>query len=327
MGITFKISKTRQTQSYTQLLSREYTREEALWMKRKRLEDELDTAEREDHQPPKKRRRMDIRTRIWFITWNNYVQESIGVLLAIPSLTRYCIQEERGKRTGTPHLQGVLEFKHAKKWSTLNNITNSKCIWAKCRKVYAARNYCSKLDTANGRIWQKGFTAANKVIDPLEGKTLYQWQSDVIQLVEGEVNPRKINWYWSDKGGIGKSALVKHMVMEHQAMICGGRVQDALYGIAERVNKGRAPYIVLFDIPRSAMNKISYEAMELIKNGCFYSSKYESKECLYNPPHVIVMANVEPDWNQMSKDRWIVRCLDNDKDLAHIKGQATFNRR
>ncbi len=284
--------------------------------KRKRLEKQLDEAL--EHEPPKKKTKYDITTRIWFITWNNYEENSITTLLEIQGLQRYCIQEEIGKQKETPHLQGVLAFKHAKKWSTLNNTTKGKCIWAKCKKVHAARNYCSKLETSTGKIWQKGFRAGIKVRDPLKGKTLYQWQKDVIQLVEGTVNERKINWFWSDKGGIGKSALVKHLVMKQNAMIMGGRVQDALYGITKRVHQGKPPTIVLFDIPRSAMCRISYEAMEMIKNGCFYSSKYESEQCLYNAPHVVVMANVEPDWSQMSKDRWVVRCMDNDVDLKHL---------
>ncbi len=255
---------------------------------------------------------MDLRSRHWFLTWNNYVKagpdKSIDVLLAIGGLIKYVIQEEKGDE-GTPHLQGVMSFRSAKKWSTLRR--HAKIYWKPCRNVMAAKNYCSKLETSTGHCWNKGYSVKKKkLVDPLEGKKLYKWQLEIVNLAESIPDDRKIYWYWSDKGGIGKSALVKHLVMNNDAILIGGSWRDAYYAIAQRVDKDKEVELLIFDLPRSQGNKISYTAIEGIKNGCFFSAKYESEMCVFNTPHIIVMANFTPDREFLSEDRWEVKCLD-----------------
>uniref|UniRef100_UPI004049B2EE hypothetical protein n=7 Tax=Pseudomonadati TaxID=3379134 RepID=UPI004049B2EE len=61
-----------------------------------------------------------------------------------------------------------------------------------------------------------------------------------------------------------------------------------------------------FDIPRSQLDYLSYTGIEEVKNGCFFSSKYESEMVLYNSPHIIVFANEEPTYHKLSSDRWNV---------------------
>ncbi len=273
-------------------------------------------------QPARKKAKKDHRSRHWIITFNNPADDTIDLLLAISSLQAYCIQEETGTETGTPHLQGALSFKHAKKWSELNNITDGNCYWAPARNIFAVRVYCSKMETRSGKSWKKGYKIGKiKVKDPLEGKTLYNWQKKVLDIIEGPIDDRQIHWIWSDKGGIGKSALVKHLVMSYGAIISGGNMRDAYYGISETVKKGEEVSLVLFDIPRSSRGDVTYAGIEGIKNGLFFSTKYESAMCIFNTPHIIVMANESPDYNKMSRDRWVVTCLDNEEDLAHIASQ------
>ncbi len=230
------------------------------------------------------------------------------MLLSIGGLCRYVIQEEIGE-SGTPHLQGVMSFVNAKKWSTLRG--HAMIYWAKCNNVMAAKNYCSKIESASGQIWAKGFSVkSRKCRDPLEGKTLYIWQKDILDMVAGIPDDRSIYWYWSDKGSIGKTVLAKHMCLKYDAVVVGGKYKDAFYCIAERLNNDRDIDIVLFNLPRSVGNHVSYSAMEGIKDGMFFSPKYESKQVLYDPPHVLIFANVPPDMCMLSADRWKVKCLD-----------------
>ncbi len=257
----------------------------------------------------------DARARSWFLTYNNPPTIAITKLLAITGLTKYVIQEETGD-DGTPHLQGLLTFKNAKLWSTLRNV--AKAYWKPCRNVAAAKQYCSKARTRTGKQWIKGYYITGQVNDPLEGKTLYDYQEHIIALVQTIPDERKINWYWSNKGSIGKSCLCKHLCLKHNAIVMGGKVRDSLYAIAQRVAKGQKTELIIFDIPRFQGNKVSYVAMENLKNGCFFSSKYEASMCLMNPPHIIVFANEAPDRSWMSKDRWNIKQLDGEKDLQHI---------
>jgi hypothetical protein len=47
-------------------------------------------------------------------------------------------------------------------------------------------------------------------------------------------------------------------------------------------------------------------ALEPVKNGLFFSSKYGSEMAVFNPPHVICFANFKPKEVAMSADRWKV---------------------
>ncbi len=271
-----------------------------------------------------KRRKVDLRSRNWFLTWNNYDDDSIGVLLGLAGLSRYCVQEEVGE-DGTPHLQGVMVFKTNVLGSTLNNACGKRCWWSKCRNLQAAKAYCSKVETRVGKRWAKGFTFPMKVLDPLEGKSLYGWQEEILEMVRGPADDRKVYWYWSATGNVGKSVLCKHMVLKEDAICVGGAFRDAYYAIMQRVAKGRSVAIVLFSLSRSQGNKVSYIAIEGIKDGMFFSPKYESGMCVYNPPHVLVFANCAPDMSMLSADRWSVKCLDADElyDFSYHGGSAT----
>ncbi len=262
-----------------------------------------------EFEPPAKKPKVDVRSRNWFLTWNNYSADSIGILLKLSGVKRYCIQEEVGK-DGTPHLQGVIVFSDAVRFSTLNSMCDKKCWWSKCKSVGAAKTYCSKVATASGKRWVKGFHIPRKVIDPLEGKQLYEWQQEILDRVRGEADDRKVYWFWSAEGNVGKSVLCKHMVLKENAIVVGGSFRDAYYAIAQRVSKKLDVHVVVFALSRSQGNKVSYIAIEGIKDGMFFSPKYESGMCVYNVPHVLVFANEEPDLSQLSKDRWVVKCLD-----------------
>jgi hypothetical protein len=73
-------------------------------------------------------------------------------------------------------------------------------------------------------------------------------------------------------------------------------------------NNGVAPKIVFIDLPRSVStlwNKsfLDFAGVEEVKNGCFFSTKYESKQVLFNPPHVMIFANNYPNLDMLTRDR------------------------
>ncbi len=250
---------------------------------------------------------IDLRKRHWFLTWNNPPEGGKEILLSLRSY-RFAFQMEIGT-SGTPHWQGVFSFKEAVKWSVLC----SKCegaYWAVCRNIHAAKNYCTKLDSSTGEIYSNGYRIEIRVRDPLEGKVLYPWQSDIVMMLAGEPDDRSIYWFWSAVGNIGKSALCKHLCLKHNAFVLGGAFKDGLFAISKMVEKGMPPKVLIWDIPRVQANHMSYACLEKVKDGCFFSAKYESVQCLFNPPHVLVFANEPPELGNMSSDRWKVTCLD-----------------
>lgn len=78
------------------------------------------------------------------------------------------------------------------------------------------------------------------------------------------------------------------------------------------------PKIVILDIPRDQYNKISYTGIEEVKNGLFFSGKYESKMHTQNQPHVICFANCRPRLDGVSPERWIIKNIDTQPESSYM---------
>lgn len=261
------------------------------------------------------------RCRNWILTWNNPPAEGANWIIDRLAPKRYAMQEETGAE-GTKHLQGVICLPFTKTFNQMKKMFPS-IHWEKCRNIHAAKNYCTKLATRSGKQWTKGFTFPEKstVQDPLspfiESNSLYPFQKEVLELVNSPPHDREIHWFYSYVGRTGKSTLCKHLCMKHNAIIVGGSYKDAYYAIATRLKQGNPPSVIVFDLPRcKGAEFLSYTAIEGIKNGCFFSTKYESGMCLMNPPHILVFANVPPVKDQLSEDRW---------KIHHIRESADYN--
>jgi hypothetical protein len=99
-------------------------------------------------------------------------------------------------------------------------------------------------------------------------------------------------------------------VDQRGALILGGANKDCLFSLYEFIKiNDEAPEIVIFDIPRVNKGQISYQALEQIKNGMLFNSKYESGMCRFNSPHILVFSNDEPHYESLSEDRWLIEEL------------------
>lgn len=238
----------------------------------------------------------------WCFTWNNYPEDWETFLEAAKSkLSDWIVGQEVGSECQTPHLQGYIEF--SKKDRPMSALKWPKEIHWELAKYDRAHNvkYCSK----DGKYV---CSPACKPPRPLKLITeLNEWQQDVVNLVEQEPDDRTIHWFWEPVGGVGKSALCKLLCAKYGAIICAGKAADMKHQISEVCKNGSPPTVVIFDVPRSNQQYISYTGIEEIKNGCFASSKYESGMVVMNCPHVFVFANDEPDRQAMSADRWDIR--------------------
>lgn len=79
---------------------------------------------------------------------------------------------------------------------------------------------------------------------------------------------------------------------------------------------------IIIDLSRSMEDHVPYEAIEDIKNGIFFSGKYESKMIVRNNPIVIIFANFEPDTSKLSKDRWVITKIK--KPLPEKSAETAF---
>ena len=148
----------------------------------------------------------------------------------------------------------------------------------------------------------------NKYYENVEWKP---WQADVLKICDSERESRIINWFWSEKGDVGKSYLARYIALKYDVIICDGKKNDIFNQIRVKIEEEEKEInIVLLDIPRCNMDYVNYGVIEQIKNGLIYSGKYEGGMCVFDHPHVIIFANEEPDYDKFSKDRWNVVFVD-----------------
>ncbi len=160
--------------------------------------------------------------------------------------------------------------------------------------------------------WSKGFPGiAKKPPKLLSKENMYEWQKGIVDLCESEPDDRTIHWYWDSDGCTGKTSLCKYLMWHHDAFLFSGKATD----IASRIiNRNEPPRIALMNITRTAEGKLSWAAIEEIKDGCISSGKYEGGQMIFDPPHVIIFANFRPDTSTLSVDRW---------NIVNIKGEKS----
>lgn len=76
----------------------------------------------------------------------------------------------------------------------------------------------------------------------------------------------------------------------------GGKTADILYGYSGQK-------IVVMDLARDSHDYVNYGALEQLKNGLVYNTKYESGMRMFETPHVVVFSNFPPDESKISSDR------------------------
>jgi len=123
------------------------------------------------------------------------------------------------------------------------------------------------------------------------------WQEWVKTLVESPVHDRAIYWFYDPDGGNGKTWMSKWLIQEKNAFYMnGGKAADIIYAYDHQE-------VVIFDYCRDHESYVGYGAMESLKNGLMFSSKYQSAMKTNDPPHVLVFANFLLDKSKLSKDR------------------------
>lgn len=253
----------------------------------------------------------------WCFTFNNHTSSihlKMFHKLCNSSSKRYVFQEEKGD-SGTLHLQGFIEF--TKKVRPISIFKGYPTIhWEKCRNIKASILYCSDPEKRleNGEIWRKGIKEPY-VLKCLHEDQLYAWQKTMLDIVKETCDDdRTIHWLWERKGNVGKSAFCKYLCINHNAIILSGKGTDMYHGVITMKDKsGSYPEIIILDIPRTIQDYVSFAGIENLKNGCFFSGKYEGGMVLMNSPHIICFANSRPDERKFSQDRWrIRRIVDNE---------------
>lgn len=297
--------------------------------------------------PQQLARAMPSRGRSWCVTLNNYTQAEFDKLKQLFPDQRYYVLGKEVSASGTPHIQGYLEFEnqhtlralrresprahfeprrglpsqaadYCKKdgdfeesgTRTVDPSVREKTNWEELiKKIQALPTFNDVLNdhslakiVATRMQWAQAIHNARKCAADDPTWVPYGWQQNIINLVSGPVDDRKIVWCWDADGNKGKSRLVTHLIKNYGAIKMGNRTADCAHAWnGERV--------VLWDFSRTQSEKVNYDIIEQVKGGTVFSGKYQSCNKVFASPHVLIFANFPPDQSALSADRWDIRDL------------------
>lgn len=148
----------------------------------------------------------------------------------------------------------------------------------------------------------------DKLIISLEEKDLYDWQKFIVTKLK-EQDDRKVIWIHDEQGGRGKTHLAKYLATKEDTMIChNASTRDVALAYQKQT-------YVVFDYTRTE-DSINYSAIEHLKNGIIFSSKYQSAMKFFTPPKILCLSNSLPDLTGLSMDRWDIYTFNADGDLT-----------
>jgi len=245
----------------------------------------------------------------WIFTWNNYPENWKDIL--VPGfqqnkwLTGYIAGEEIAPTTGTPHIQGYIEF-HKDHKSRPMGLLPKQVKWITARGSNEHNfNYCSK----DGSFVHWGTCQPPKPPYSINIE-LRIWQQNIHQICEQDPDDRTIYWYWEPEGCKGKTTFQKWLFLNHKGVIVvSGKASDMKNGVIEYEEKhGDLPTIVIINIPRCQdTDHVSWQGIEEIKDMFFFSPKYHGGQVCGPNPHVFIFSNEAPPLYKLSEDRWKIR--------------------
>lgn len=288
-------------------------------MTQKNTENPQKTQEKGNTKPSPRKRK-------WCITLNNYTDEEFKHLeLTLKHRNyKYIIGKEVGEEK-TPHLQGFICSKNPVSFDTIKRMNNRLHIEETRGSVVQNLKYCSKEGNYITNYQEKDFLGRLNYIlsKEFENFNPRPFQQRILDIIKDKPDKRTIYWFHEPIGNVGKSHILKYIALKYpnKVIIGSGKKDNVFNQINAHMLIENEPEIILIDIPRDSEQYINYGCIENIKNGCFYSGKYEGGICLFEIPHVIVVSNEEPNYDKMSQDRYIVERLGGQLE-PHVQSQV-----
>jgi len=232
-----------------------------------------------------------------------------------------CTTSAEGK--ANPHYQGYFHTtaKHrAKALAIAANVEMSgvEISPSSTAGIEALRTYCLKETSRVAGPWADKKIYLGADLWPLE--RMPAWQRTLLDIVAMKPNDRTMYWIYDPVGNNGKTKFLKTLVYRHDGVGLGyGHSTDVLNLVSKLPGKN----VYCWNLTRAKPANLSeldlYSAMESVKDGFFINLKYETRQVLMDPPHVLVLANHLPKYDQISADRWVVYLIEQGKlVLVHL---------
>lgn len=221
-----------------------------------------------------------------------------------------------------PHFQGYLEVAPTHKKDLVASLPahlkGLAILLSSTAGIQELKKYSMKTDTRCEGPWalfQHRIYIQKDLAVFQDRSNWFVWQKLVFDECMAEPDDRTIRWIYDPVGSNGKSKWGKWMAANHDALMLNYSSAENLRFV---VFKEETRRIYILDATRASPKSLHksefYSALENIKNGMVMTGKYEGGAKLFEPPHVIVLSNEEPDWKLWSKDRLKITNL-TDPDL------------
>lgn len=246
----------------------------------------------------------------------------------------FIFQQEKGHQTGYLHYQGRLSLiKKARKSEIMKlwkdvfpdvEFPNYFEPTVGAPKTFDYNCYAGKADSRVGDTYTDKDVEKAYIPRQYRDKlnNLYPFQKVIFESAK-VFEDRVINMIYCEGGNKGKSTI---------ASLCelfGKGIDLPPVNDADKLIQSccdicmskdiRDPSPVFVDLPR-AMNKDRlngiYTAIEQIKKGKLYDLRYTYKEWWIDSPQIWVFSNIEPDLSMLSKDRWRVWIINEQRELV-----------
>lgn len=278
----------------------------------------------------------------WMFTWNEELDQEKLVELESFLKTfcnKYVFQEEKGETTGRRHLQGYFETIIRKRHPSLISLFKMKfgdvaqlTIERMLGTQTEAKEYCTKTDTRVSSPRMYGFPTPYEASDLQmfdNSANWYPWQKSFMELIFNKdltlkkPDDRTIIWIQDLMGNSGKSKLVKHICYNYSEEACKLSFGSSTQLRSACITAGPKK-LYFIDVPRTLGKEDSINELisviEDIKNGFIVSSMYgKHLQMMFDPPHIVVFANVYCPPNALSGDRLDEYTLNCDSEQKYQK--------
>ena len=184
-------------------------------------------------------------------------------------------------------------------------------------RVPNQRELASSFTSLFARYEQACYAVARSVLPQqsfTEGGPRLGFQTRVCGRIQGEPNPRTIDFVVDPQGNSGKSWITQWALSnfpDDVQVLSVGKRDDVAFAI------DASKKIFLFDVPRGDLQFFQYSLLEMLKNRIIHNNKYKSgTKFLASVPYVAVFSNEMPDMEKLSEDRYNIIEV-NDENRGH----------
>lgn len=248
---------------------------------------------------------------------------------------KYVFQKEKGD-SGYIHWQGRFSLIKKRNKSQLIKLFNSNNLLLPNYLMPTCKNnhtddffYAFKADTRIGEVYadaqhaQRFQLSTDGIYIPKQFRNInfYPYQQAIVDSRDS-FDFRQINVIFDSIGNSGKSTIaaiseILYGAIDMPVLMDYKEIVATICNICMDTGN-RSPKLVFFDMPRAQSKQQMlgfYSAIEQIKKGKLYDTRYKYKSFWIDSPTIWVFTNELPDTNLLSNDRWKIWTITTDKEL------------